>query len=123
MEHPVAVPGWTVQDVAAHLAWAPAASVTQVLPALARAGFRPNAFNADSARRWSRRGIAAILDQLRANARSDAKPLGVPRDAALVDAVVHALDTAGRSAASGRSRRRRSVARPTSALAPGGRPR
>lgn len=47
---------------------------------------------ADSAVRWSRRGPAAILDQLRANAASGAKPLGVPEAAALADAVVHALD-------------------------------
>ena len=84
--------GWTVQDVAAHIAWAPALSVTQLLPELLRAGFRPNRFNADSARRWSGRGTVAILDQLRANAAGDAKPVGVPRDATLVDAVIHPLD-------------------------------
>ncbi len=84
--------GWTVQDVAAHLAWAPAVSATEALAELLRAGFRPNKFNADSAVRWSRRGTAAILDQLRTNAANGAKPLGVPRDAALVDAVVHSLD-------------------------------
>ncbi len=42
--------------------------------------------------RWSRRGPAAILDQLRANAATGAKPMGVPEVAALADAVVHALD-------------------------------
>ncbi len=92
MGHPVACRGWSVQDVAAHVVWAPALSATGALAELFRAGFRPNKFNADSARRWSNRGTAAILDQLHANAAKDAKPLGVPRDAALVDAVVHALD-------------------------------
>jgi len=42
--------------------------------------------------RWSSRGPAAILDQLRTNAANGAKPIGVPEAAALVDAVVHALD-------------------------------
>jgi uncharacterized protein (TIGR03083 family) len=84
--------GWTVQDVAAHLAWAPVLSPTAALPALLRAGMSPNRLAADSAVQWSRRGTASILEQLRANAESDAKPWGVPRAAALVDAVVHQLD-------------------------------
>lgn len=84
--------GWTVQDVAAHLAWAPVLSARQAVRELLRAGLRPNRFNADCAVRWSRRGTTAILDQLRANAARDAKPLGMPSDAALVDAVVHSLD-------------------------------
>jgi uncharacterized protein (TIGR03083 family) len=84
--------GWTVQDVAAHLAWAPAAPVREVLAGLARAGFRPNKASADNARDWARRGTAAIIDQLRANAAGDAKPVGTPRVFAVVDAVVHGLD-------------------------------
>jgi uncharacterized protein (TIGR03083 family) len=84
--------GWTVQDVAAHLASAPALSAAQALTELLRAGLRPNKFTADSAVRWSRRGIPAILDQLRANAAHGAKPLGVPTAAVLVDAIVHPLD-------------------------------
>jgi len=84
--------GWTVENVAAHLAWAPAAGPLEMLPAAVRAGFRPNRLIADSAVRWTSRGRAAILDQLRHNAESGAKPLGVPRIAALTDAVVHGLD-------------------------------
>ena len=84
--------GWTVQDVAAHVASAPALTMSETLLDMARAGFRPNAFTAGSARRWARRGPAAILDQLRTNAENGAKPLGVPPVAALVDAVVHQLD-------------------------------
>jgi uncharacterized protein (TIGR03083 family) len=84
--------GWTVQDVAAHIAWAPALSATEAMAELTRSGFRPNKTNADSAARWSRRGTDAILNQLRANVTNDAKPLGMPRAAALVDAVVHAVD-------------------------------
>jgi uncharacterized protein (TIGR03083 family) len=84
--------GWTVQDVAAHLAWASALSPGALLVELGRAGLRPNRFLADSAVRWSRRGTASILEQLRLVAARDAKPLGMPQDAVLVDAVVHGLD-------------------------------
>jgi len=59
---------------------------------LARAGFRLNTMIADSAVRRSRRGPAAILDRLRVNAASGAKPFGLPEEATLGDAVVHALD-------------------------------
>jgi uncharacterized protein (TIGR03083 family) len=83
---------WTVQDVAAHLAAAPSASAPVVLGGFARAGFRINKSNADLARRWSQRGTATILEQLRANAASNAKPIGVPPIAPLADALVHALD-------------------------------
>lgn len=84
--------GWTVQDVAAHLAWAPVLSPGRVVSGLLRAGLRPNRFTHDSARRWSARGRPAITAQLRTNAATDVGPVGVPRDAVLVDAVVHALD-------------------------------
>ena len=83
---------WTVQAVAAHLAWASATPVTETLVSLARSGFRLNQASAEMAVRWACRGPAVILDQLRANAANGAKPVGVPMDAVLVDAVVHALD-------------------------------
>jgi uncharacterized protein (TIGR03083 family) len=83
---------WTVQEVAAHVAWAPVQSPAEAMSYLRRSGLRPNRANADSAVGWARRGTAAILDQLRANVTNDAKPIGVPRAAALVDAVVHASD-------------------------------
>jgi uncharacterized protein (TIGR03083 family) len=84
--------GWTVQDVAAHLAWAPVVSMAEATTALVRSRFRLNRFIADSARRWSDRGTEAILAQLRSTAVSGAKPMGVPDLAALGDAVVHGLD-------------------------------
>ena len=84
--------GWRVQDVAAHLAAAPAVTPGPLLADFARAWMRPNRATRDGAVRWARRGTQAILDQLRRNAERDAKPPGVPRDAVLVDAVVHALD-------------------------------
>ncbi len=83
---------WTVEHVAAHLAWAPAAGVLEMAPAALRAGFRTNRVIAESALRWADRGRPAIFDQLRRNIESDAKPMGMPRVAALTDAVVHGLD-------------------------------
>ncbi|MFN7151015.1 MAG: maleylpyruvate isomerase family mycothiol-dependent enzyme [Microthrixaceae bacterium] len=83
---------WTVENVAAHLAWAPAAGPLEMAPAAIRAGFRTNKLIADSALRWTSRGRPAILDQLRKNVEDDAKPWGVPPVAALTDAVVHGLD-------------------------------
>jgi len=83
---------WTVEHVAAHLAWAPVAGPLEMGPAVLRAGFRINRVIAQSAVRWTARGRPAILDQLRRNVESDAKPLGMPPVAALTDAVVHGLD-------------------------------
>ena len=83
---------WTVENVAAHLAWAPVAGPLEMGPAALRAGFRTNRLIADSAVRWTARGRPAILDQLQRNVESDAKPLGMPPVAALTDAVVHGLD-------------------------------
>jgi len=84
--------GWTVQDVAAHLAVAPMAPPDQALALLVRSGFRVNRVNAELAKSWSRRGREAVLEQLRTNAEKGAKPFGVPPPAALADAVVHGLD-------------------------------
>ena len=83
---------WTVENVAAHLAWAPVAGVVEMGLASLRAGFSVNRLIADSAVRWTGRGRPAILEQLRDNAASGAKPMGVPPVAALADAVVHGLD-------------------------------
>ncbi len=84
--------GWSVQHVAAHLAWTPTVSPRQAMTELVRCGFRPNKLNADTAERWSRRGPAEILHQLQEKAENNANPIAVPRDATLVDSVVHALD-------------------------------
>ena len=83
---------WTVEAVAAHLAWAPVAGPGEMGLAAVRAGFSMNRLIADSAVRWSGRGRAAILAQLRDNAESGARPTGIPRVAALTDVVVHGLD-------------------------------
>lgn len=90
--HPSLCTAWRVQDVAAHLAWAPVERLPAVVASMVRGRFRVNEVNAANAVRWADRGTDAILEQLRANAASGAKPLGVPPTAALVDAVVHGLD-------------------------------
>lgn len=83
---------WTVQEVAAHLAWAPVAPMGGTLAGLVRAGFRINRASAEIAKYWSRRGPEAILAQLKENARTGDTPAGVPEPAGVVEAVVHALD-------------------------------
>lgn len=84
--------GWRVQDVAAHLAWAPDLIGPSLIPELVRARGRVNRILADTAVRWAGRGTPAILEQLRRVAATAAKPVGMPQDAVLVDAVLHALD-------------------------------
>jgi uncharacterized protein (TIGR03083 family) len=83
---------WRVVDVAAHLAWAPALGAAAGAAAMVRHGFSMNRMIARSAIAWSDRGRAAILDQLRDNARTGARPIAMPPVAALADAVVHGLD-------------------------------
>jgi uncharacterized protein (TIGR03083 family) len=84
--------GWTVQDVAAHLAVAPSAAPHAAFVALARGGFRLNRMIADMAVRYASRGPGPILDQLRINAETGAQPFGLPKQAPLTDALVHGLD-------------------------------
>lgn len=83
---------WTVQDVAAHLAWAPVLNPLRLMVPLAKSGFRINKASAEMTKIWALRGPAEIIAQLRSNAASGAKPPGVPEIAALVDAVIHAID-------------------------------
>jgi uncharacterized protein (TIGR03083 family) len=84
--------GWTVRDVAAHLAWASAMSPVEMVVGLARSGLRVNRFVETSARAWSGRGRDAILDRLRRNAEEGTAPLGMPPAAVVTDAVIHQLD-------------------------------
>lgn len=84
--------GWRILDVAAHLAWAPVMGVREGMAALLRYGPSTNAVIARTAVAWSDRGRDAILEQLRDNAATGARPIGMPPVAALADAVVHGFD-------------------------------
>lgn len=84
--------GWTVREVAAHLTSATNVSPLHTLVGTARAGFRVNGFIHDNAVRFARRDTSEILDGLRRDARTGAKPFGVPGAAPLTDALVHGLD-------------------------------
>ncbi|WP_322921963.1 maleylpyruvate isomerase family mycothiol-dependent enzyme [Nocardioides renjunii] len=84
--------GWRVVDVAAHLAWTPVLGPTAGAAAMARHRFSMNAMIAGLAVEWSSRGREAILAQLRTNAATGARPIGMPLVAALSDAVVHGID-------------------------------
>lgn len=69
---------WRVLDVAAHLAWAPVTGAGAGAVAMARHGFSMNRMIAGSAVAWSARGQEAILAQLGDNARTGARPIGMP---------------------------------------------
>lgn len=91
-ETPSLCAGWRVQDVAGHLAWAAGAGGRDLVVDLVRARARPNSLIAETAVRWSRRGPAVLLEELRRAAATGGKPPGMPWTAVLVDAVVHGLD-------------------------------
>ena len=84
--------GWTVLDVAAHLAYAPVMSPVRTVTELVRGWGSINRMIHDSAVRDAQRGRGKILTQLRKNAETGAKPVGMPQITALSDAVVHQLD-------------------------------
>jgi uncharacterized protein (TIGR03083 family) len=84
--------GWRVEEVAAHLAWMPVLAPVEMPVMFLRSGFSINGYIFRTARRWSGRGRDAIVSQLRVNARRGATMLGVPRVAALSDAIVHGYD-------------------------------
>jgi len=83
---------WRVQDVAAHLAFAPVVPQSEMLKGLLKHGFRVNKASAASAVEWAQRGPAEIIKQLRIDAESGLNARGVPEPAALVDVVVHTID-------------------------------
>lgn len=84
--------GWTVQDVAAHLAWMPALTVSEAFREMTGSGFRINTMIGNTAVRWSRRGPRAILEQLRRNTETNATPLRTSLIIGLADAFIHQLD-------------------------------
>src|SRR5947209_3113757 len=89
-QHPSSCDGWTVMEVAAHLAGFLSVSVAGLAARMARAGFFPPYANSRDVARWSARGVSAIVAAL-----SDDQPLGVGAIYAkvgLTEAVVHHQD-------------------------------
>ena len=84
--------GWTVQDVAAHIAWMPVLPAGQAVLELGRNGLRMNRMIGNTAIRWSGRGTRAILEQLRRNVETGATAVGTSPVIALADSVIHQLD-------------------------------
>jgi uncharacterized protein (TIGR03083 family) len=83
---------WTVKAVAAHLAYASAMPPQRMVVELVRARGSINRMIGDCGVRDGERPVPVILGQLRYNAKQDVKPMGMPKVAALADAVVHQLD-------------------------------
>jgi uncharacterized protein (TIGR03083 family) len=83
---------WRVQDVAAHLSFAPVVPGREMLGGLLRYAFRVDKASAELSKKWAERGPAEIVRQLRANAAAGTKPAIVPEIATLVDTVIHSLD-------------------------------
>jgi uncharacterized protein (TIGR03083 family) len=88
-------PGWTVQDVAAHVISSPQAKVLPVITGMARARGDFNRFMFDEARRaGARYSPEEIVAQYRQHAGSRRHPLGtVPADP-LLDVLIHGQDIA-----------------------------
>jgi uncharacterized protein (TIGR03083 family) len=83
---------WTVQQVAAHVAWAPTVAVGQLLRELARDRMRANATNARLGREWALRGPEAIVAALRDDEAIQHRTPGTrPADNA-IDFVTHEID-------------------------------
>ena len=88
--HPSSCEGWTVQQVAAHLAGFLSLSVVGLARRMVRAGFSPPRANARDVARWTARGSRAIVAAL-----GDDQPLGVATVYArvgLTEAVIHHQD-------------------------------
>jgi uncharacterized protein (TIGR03083 family) len=88
--HPSSCEGWTVIEVAAHLAGFLSVSVWGLMARMARAGFFPPRANTRDVAKWTERGAPAIVAAL-----ADDQPLGVATVYAkvgLTEAVVHHQD-------------------------------
>lgn len=82
--------GWTVMDVAAHLASFLSASISELAVRMARAGFWPPRANTQSVLAWTDRGTQAIVDRL--SGRELPGVAKVYAKVGLTEAVVHHQD-------------------------------
>lgn len=83
---------WSVQEVAAHLAFANTMPLRTLFSELARDRFRANRTNARLAREWARRGPEAVVARLRdVDGAHSHTPVTRPQDV-LADFMCHNLD-------------------------------
>ena len=84
--------GWTVRDVAAHVAWANTSPPLKTVTAIIRGGLRANAVNARLGREWGRRPTAECIARLREIADSRVRTPGTTPVDCLADMLCHDLD-------------------------------
>ena len=84
--------GWTVRDVAAHVAWGNTSPPLKTVTAIIRGGFRANAVNARLGREWGRKPPPEIIARLREIASSRVHTPGITPVDALADVLCHDLD-------------------------------
>lgn len=93
-ERPSLCEGWTVRDVAAHLAMSPDVTFRSMLLPAVRARGNVLAVSAEMARRHARRPPSELVAQLRGNADNRHMALGLDQRNCLFDAAVHGHDVA-----------------------------
>ncbi|GLZ30572.1 hypothetical protein Lesp02_27610 [Lentzea sp. NBRC 105346] len=86
--------GWTVRDVAGHLAWQNTARPLALLPAMIRARGNMDRLIRDESVRWARRPIPQLITDVRALIGTRKKPPVVTHLEQLIDILVHSQDIA-----------------------------
>ncbi|MET1058476.1 MAG: maleylpyruvate isomerase family mycothiol-dependent enzyme [Nocardioides sp.] len=84
--------GWTVRDVAAHVAWGNTSPPLKTVGAIIRGGFRANAVNARLGREFGQRPPEQIVARLREVATSRVHTPGTTPVDCLADMLCHDLD-------------------------------
>ena len=84
--------GWTVRDVAAHVAWGNTSPPLKTVSAIVRGGFRANAVNLRLGREWGTKPTAEIVDRLREVAASRLHTPGTTPVDCVADVLCHDLD-------------------------------
>ncbi|MEV6488627.1 maleylpyruvate isomerase family mycothiol-dependent enzyme [Actinoplanes sp. NPDC051633] len=93
-EAPSLCRGWTVRDVAGHLALVPTITTGQMLTAAPRAGFNPHRINTLMAKRRAAADPGDIIAAIRAHAGSRHTAAALDSRDALFDVAVHSQDIA-----------------------------
>src|SRR5689334_5203229 len=86
--------GWTVRDVAGHLAWQQLAGLPALLVAAVRAGGNVDRTIHDASCRWARRPTGQLIDEIRSLVGRRRHPPRLPYLEVLIDIRVHGMDIA-----------------------------